>query len=103
MADVKWLIYRLEQMAQTPLNYDAELVRETIAALSHAAGQDVDKGPWEAEIVAGKVVICSDDFAHDVWLYVTGDFENNDEALAYAGHLADKLNSPAVARSEGSD
>lgn len=40
MSDREYLIYRLEQVAQHPLCYDASVIREAIAALSHAAGQE---------------------------------------------------------------
>lgn len=55
---------------------------------------------WEAMKVAGKVVVASEDFGHDVWLYVSGDFEDDDEALTYAGRIADKLNSSAALASQ---
>lgn len=38
-------------------------------------------------------VISSDDFEHDVRLFVAGDFESQDQAMAYARGIADRLNS----------
>ena len=62
-----------------------------------------DKGPWTAHVGARQgqhedipcAIIASDDFEHDVWLYVTGDFESIDKALAYAQGIAQRLNASA--------
>lgn len=59
-----------------------------------------DKGPWSAHIGARKgdnsdvpcAIIASDDFEHDVWMYVSGDFGDMDQALAYAQGIAQRLN-----------
>jgi hypothetical protein len=39
-----------------------------------------------------KVYLETDDFTHDVRLYVNGDFENKDQEIKYASVLARKLN-----------
>lgn len=51
---------------------------------------------WEAIKAGRKIAIASDDFKHDVLLYVSGDFEDEDQALEYAGMLASKLNRPSA-------
>lgn len=66
----------------------------------------VDKGPWTAHIGGRQgqngdipcAIIASDDFEHDVWLYVTGDFESIDKALAYAQGVAQRLNATTPAQ-----
>lgn len=52
----------------------------------------LDKGPWHAFCDEDIVYIESDDFTYDVWLEVTGDFEDISGKLAYAHWLAEKLN-----------
>lgn len=52
---------------------------------------DFDKGHWKVH-VDGQVYVCSDDFEHDVWLIVTGDFETPTQKEWYAQCIADKLN-----------
>lgn len=62
-----------------------------------------DKGPWEAMIgtrdtAAGPVqcaIVASNDFAHDVWLYVVGDFADIEQAHEYAKGIAERLNATA--------
>jgi len=56
----------------------------------------MDKGPW---VVIGpplsgraRWVVGSDDFEHDVWLHVSGDFADDDERRAYCEWLAQVLN-----------
>ena len=39
-----------------------------------------------------KVYLETDDFTHDVRLYVNGDFENKEQEIKYASVLARKLN-----------
>ena len=39
-----------------------------------------------------RVYLETDDFTHDVRLYVNGDFENKDQEIKYASVLARKLN-----------
>ena len=56
----------------------------------------MDRGPWQ--VIApddGKRdwVVGSDDFEHDVWLYVTGDFADDDQRRQYCEWLAATLNS----------
>ena len=55
----------------------------------------MDKGPWK--VIApdkGKSDwhVGSDDFAHDVWLAVSGDFEDDAQRKAYCDWLASRLN-----------
>lgn len=60
-----------------------------------------DLGPWSAEIWNGlerKVVLQSDDFAHDVTLVITGDFWDEPARLKYAQMIADDLNAAAMVR-----
>lgn len=40
--------------------------------------------------------VCSDDFAHDVTLEITGDFEDIEQLREYAEWLAAKLNTKTV-------
>ena len=54
-----------------------------------------DKGPWQAgqdDGIGGKVFVESDDFKHDVRLYVAGDFANVVDRLEYAADIARRLN-----------
>lgn len=55
-----------------------------------------DKGPWSVEAHSSddkqKIIIQSDDFNHDVWLYLSGDFATIEDKIAYAQGLADILN-----------
>ena len=53
-----------------------------------------DKGPWVAS-EKGRT-IASDDFTHDVYLLVVGDFFSDEQRKAYADNLAKKLNAPNV-------
>jgi hypothetical protein len=58
-----------------------------------------DKGPWMVNKWSGeRVVLQSDDFAHDVALIVNGDFGSHEEKLAYAEALAAWMNSNLPAR-----
>lgn len=55
----------------------------------------MDRGPWQViEPDDGKHdwVVGSDDFTHDVWLYVTGDFADDDQRRRYCEWLAQRLN-----------
>lgn len=54
----------------------------------------IEKGPWYAGVAEtnGKVFVYSDDFTHDVCLYVTGDFADALQHLAYAEEIAKRLN-----------
>jgi hypothetical protein len=50
-------------------------------------------GLWTVAVTAdGKVYLEDNDFAHDVRLYVNGDFATPDQHWAYASVLARKLN-----------
>ncbi len=53
----------------------------------------MDRGPWRVyKPISGEVGITSDDFAHDVILYINGDFIDYEERVEYAEWLARKLN-----------
>ena len=63
----------------------------------------VENGPWKAgtdKTSAGEyeVFVESEDFTHDVRLIVDGDFEGDEECLAYAAEIARRLNLPAAER-----
>lgn len=50
-------------------------------------------GLWTVAVTQdGKVYLEDNDFAHDVRLYVNGDFESQDKHIEYAAVLARKLN-----------
>ncbi len=51
-----------------------------------------EKGPWSAAFGNGKAFIESDDFTHDVRLYVSGDFESIKQKVEYAEEIARRLN-----------
>lgn len=51
-----------------------------------------ENGPWLAIEEKGDVFVESEDFTHDVRLYVNGDFESLDQRLAYAEEIARRLN-----------
>ena len=51
-----------------------------------------EKGPWKAVTWNGKIALMSDDFTHDVVLYITGDFYDDAQKLRYADLLADRMN-----------
>ena len=55
---------------------------------------DLDKGPWSAGVTEDmkRVFIQSDDFNHDVRLYVDGDFGGFERKLQYAYELAKFMN-----------
>ena len=55
-----------------------------------------ERGPWNArqqgdDHIKG-VFVESDDFTHDVRLYVNGDFTNTEQRFAYAEEIAKRLN-----------
>ena len=54
----------------------------------------LDKGPWEVEVdeELERVWVASDDFTHDVWLKVTGDFLDFQERRVYAQDIVNRLN-----------
>ena len=64
----------------------------------------MDKGPWSltrpAPYATRGWALASDDFAHDVWLTITGDFESDEQHRAYAEWLRDRLNSPPTERGD---
>lgn len=56
-----------------------------------------ETGPWSVRTFADeagkqKVVLQSEDFTHDVWLEVTGDFADLKQRVLYAAKLADRMN-----------
>lgn len=54
-----------------------------------------DKGPWRAgqdDNSIDRVFIESDDFTHDVRLYVDGDFGSVEDKIEYAEDIARRLN-----------
>lgn len=57
----------------------------------------MDKGPWSAvQNPEGRWHVASDDFKHDVWLNVNGDFGDVETRKAYCEWLAGQLNRAAV-------
>lgn len=63
----------------------------------------VDKGPWRPGVTEDKKqkrhFIESDDFTHDVRLYIDGDFEGSAQKAAYAAGMATLLNQALSAAS----
>lgn len=60
--------------------------------LSHLSAEP-DQGPWAAgKTDDGRVYVESDDFTHDVRLYVDGDFAGKEERMSYAKQIATRLN-----------
>jgi hypothetical protein len=52
-----------------------------------------DRGPWTAgQTEERRVYLDSDDFEHDVRLYIDGDFASTEDRLKYAKGLAKQLN-----------
>jgi len=78
--------------------------REAITAIKQARSAPVqDKGPWIAGVVQGqpkRVYIQSEDFKHDVRLYVDGDFASDGQRFEYAEQMAQQFNTtpPAAQR-----
>lgn len=63
-----------------------------------------ERGPWNArqqsdDHIKG-VFVESDDFTHDVRLYVNGDFASGEQKLAYAKEIAKRLNAWEVHNAE---
>lgn len=58
----------------------------------------VDSGPWTVGTTANpesaidRVYVESDDFHHDARLYISGDFVSDNQRVAYANMIADRLN-----------
>lgn len=80
------------------------------AADSGPVAQELlDNGPWtyrtdpKATTPIGRYFVESDDFEHDVRLYINGDFACDEDRRAYGEALARTLNSAARARARGSD
>ena len=64
-----------------------------------------ERGPWTArqqsdDHIKG-VFVESDDFTHDVRLYVNGDFASGEQKLAYAKEIAKRLNAWEVHNAKG--
>jgi len=53
-----------------------------------------ERGPWGAGETEGgdQAFVASDDFTHDVRLYVNGDFGTKADRLEYAKEIAKRLN-----------
>ena len=51
-----------------------------------------DEGPWSLFTVGGEVGVISEDFTHDVVLWVNGDFTDREDKIKYANELAVFLN-----------
>jgi hypothetical protein len=66
-----------------------------------------DKGPWKADSSyrneRWRYFVESNDFTHDVRLYIDGDFADATEFEDYAAWLADKLNSVGAVESDRAD
>lgn len=67
-------------------------VDEALAALAAELAEQTDAGPWRVSKWAGKAVVQSDDFTHDVALIISGNFEGDAQRMAYANTLAAQLN-----------
>jgi hypothetical protein len=74
---------------------EAKLNHATLAAEAEAKEVD-ERGHWNARQQGDNhvkgVFVESDDFTHDVRLYVNGDFANMEQRLAYADEIAKRLN-----------
>jgi hypothetical protein len=78
---------RLNQLNIQPQEYEASEEELHIS----------ETGPWSVSVgksEAGTMKVClqSDDFTHDVALYITGDFYDNAQRIEYAHRLADRMN-----------
>jgi hypothetical protein len=66
-----------------------------------AEDEPFDRGPWsyrtdlKASTHLGRYFVESDDFSHDVRLYINGDFADDDARRAYGEALARTLNKAA--------
>lgn len=91
---------QLEAALQAPADPAIGKVAETVAAVIAAHFDQPpaeDKGPWSVGTDPdGKTFIQSDDFTHDVRLYVNGDFASEAQRIGYAKLIAQRLN-PTVA------
>lgn len=58
--------------------------------------QLIERGPWKARQQSDDhlkgIFVESDDFTHDVRLYINGDFASTEQKLAYADEIAKRLN-----------
>ena len=91
LAALKMVLDDPDALDGRPRTY--KCVMEAIAAAE--AAQPVDKGPWRHGITKDmkpRVFIESDDFTHDVRLYVDGDFADTAERVTYAEGIAQQLN-----------
>lgn len=54
----------------------------------------MDKGPWRVckPVPGQKWAVLSDDFKHDVMIYLTGDFADDDQRRRYCEWLVGVLN-----------
>lgn len=70
-------------------------VHATPAANGETAPIIQENGPWaagETGETPSRTFVESDDFTHDVRLYLNGDFEDNEQRRAYAEEIAQRLN-----------
>lgn len=85
---------------------DLNISQETLALLIDEHKYEINKlretrgrlvvkeyGPWQVVNYNGKIALQSEDFTHDVTLYIAGDFYDTEQRLAYATNLCNKLNS----------
>lgn len=75
-------------------DYAKAYARTAIEADRKRWGGLVDRGPWKVGVnsIDARVFLGSDDFTHDVRLYIDGDFADQGEKLDYAKSIADQLN-----------
>lgn len=70
----------------------AELFTRHRTANSTVPDGLADKGPWEAGVADdGRVFLQSEDFTHDVRLYIDGDFRDQNQRWAYAQSILSAL------------
>lgn len=50
-----------------------------------------DTGPWRMIVGNSEVTLYSDDFTHDVAITITGDFADNEQRIAYATDIQQRL------------
>lgn len=53
---------------------------------------DMEKGPWSVDYTEGNPYLRSDDFDHDVVLFISGDFADHKQKTEYMEKLRDFLN-----------
>lgn len=84
--------------SRTGRNLEQAMLAAERASQDAAQRTSFDKGPWryqtdsKASTHVGRYFIESDDFAHDVRLYINGDFGNDEDRRRYGEALAAALN-----------